>query len=980
MQRLLLVSMLLISSLIFLPATHARTHEGELIFADASALHVNATRADINIKTEEEEFLEATFAPDTIPLAGIPVLENALGDVVQDSVINILDLLRLRDIVLGRPPVANVYEISKGDINHDGKIDSVDISHLRDILLHKRGVPYSIDSSGGIVQGQDVSLKIPPGALESPEIVTVTGTNIGELVTKFNIDPSAETQDDNYLMGSFEIETQNGSYFNKPISVTTRLDTLPPCRFSGMNVLLEILDDLDGNGRGEIVMRNMMHPSQDSSFIISDSISIPVITGLAKNNNPLNFNPRNTALEPGQTLEISGTHFPRKLSSLVVIFTSPSGKSSTWIPNSFAPNPINSFSQITGVRVFVPYLNDPGLTRVKIRNLENGTESSEIEFEALPLGSPPTNPEDTVQKFFTLVDSTLGEIVTCNSIMNAYQPLSSMLYSQISKYRLIVDSLFLQIRSAIDTSSRKLEFYGLMARLIINSGALDSSEALIASMNYFCEGVSNNVTDGVLSGHPVSNSCDDLKRIGGDIGIMGGAVGGIGAIVAVAAGTVVVVAASEAIIVCGAVLAVTGGIVWAVGEFGSDASDRIEFVTGKFDQSCNLPPPGEPSPPLPSPPGGGSFSGPGGSDGGNSPTGGIDPDGHRHTNGCCVNIFKYRQNLQGSVGLTSAGSAMSQVPQNTLKKISTISSNLGNEKYPSNSVIVPVSFWESSLKGAIIAPVNVRAAYGVVGIIGRAGNWLIPSLPMNTDVTLSIYDPKTGLYDPNVATIHTNNVPGQFGEVLATFNPDTTTHRFLLQPGVLRSDSVSLLGQRVEYNMSISANDTSKLFNLGFHASVPLSFKVEDPQGNLIVDNTNTSCYIGKRLQFNQIGTYKIRVAFGTSTLPGSFTVGVNYYPNPPLGHLVFCDEQINDTLYQKFSPYVIGGAVSIQSADTVVSESGVTLEFQRNSSVTANGMLKGKATPQQPIVLKPATLPLRQSTDIRAIKGVEVIRKEGGK
>ena len=76
--------------------------EMQLIAANDKVIISNGGRTSSYIN--DETFLETIFSPDTVPHLNIAVLENALGDVIQDDVINILDLLRLRDIIIGRPP------------------------------------------------------------------------------------------------------------------------------------------------------------------------------------------------------------------------------------------------------------------------------------------------------------------------------------------------------------------------------------------------------------------------------------------------------------------------------------------------------------------------------------------------------------------------------------------------------------------------------------------------------------------------------------------------------------------------------------------------------------------------------------------------------------------------------------------------------------------------------------------------------------
>ncbi len=136
----------------------------------------------------EEEFLKSFFSPDTVPLLNIKILENALGDLNQDNVINILDLLRLRDIIVGRPPSPTSYELSEGDLTHNGTINSQDLTLLHDILTQKVGVPYLIDSSGGQVMGDGIILNIPPGAVDSAIVISIKRFTESEFAKDMGVD------------------------------------------------------------------------------------------------------------------------------------------------------------------------------------------------------------------------------------------------------------------------------------------------------------------------------------------------------------------------------------------------------------------------------------------------------------------------------------------------------------------------------------------------------------------------------------------------------------------------------------------------------------------------------------------------------------------------------------------------------------------------------------------------------------------------
>ncbi|MBK6899896.1 MAG: dockerin type I repeat-containing protein [bacterium] len=99
--------------------------------------------------THARRFLERTA--DTI----IPAPPGSLGDVVPDSVISVLDLVRLRDIANGIAPAPSPTELTQGDLNMDGVIDNTDVDIVARVLLKAQGVPQVVDAtSGGTVEQQ----------------------------------------------------------------------------------------------------------------------------------------------------------------------------------------------------------------------------------------------------------------------------------------------------------------------------------------------------------------------------------------------------------------------------------------------------------------------------------------------------------------------------------------------------------------------------------------------------------------------------------------------------------------------------------------------------------------------------------------------------------------------------------------------------------------------------------------------------------
>ena len=56
-----------------------------------------------------------------------------MGDLNQDGLINVQDIILTINIILGAPP--NDYELCSGDINEDGVIDILDVVLLINLIL-----------------------------------------------------------------------------------------------------------------------------------------------------------------------------------------------------------------------------------------------------------------------------------------------------------------------------------------------------------------------------------------------------------------------------------------------------------------------------------------------------------------------------------------------------------------------------------------------------------------------------------------------------------------------------------------------------------------------------------------------------------------------------------------------------------------------------------------------------------------------------
>jgi hypothetical protein len=101
-------------------------------------------------KVSAKPFYQAATQLDAIDLTGYSGAQTAsyidnlkgaksgsylLGDLNNDGNVDLFDVLRLVDLLLGRPPAPSEYELLVGDIDQDGDIGLFDALALVDVLL-----------------------------------------------------------------------------------------------------------------------------------------------------------------------------------------------------------------------------------------------------------------------------------------------------------------------------------------------------------------------------------------------------------------------------------------------------------------------------------------------------------------------------------------------------------------------------------------------------------------------------------------------------------------------------------------------------------------------------------------------------------------------------------------------------------------------------------------------------------------------------
>jgi hypothetical protein len=868
----------------------AQSYPSLLTYNETNTNRSSASAPVHRVRSENDNYLEAFFLPDKIPTSGIPVLENALGDIVKDSMVNILDLLRLRDIIIGRPPAPSSYENSKGDLNRDGKIDAQDLNFIRDILLHKTSVPYLVDSTGGQVLGDGITLTLPPGAVDSTIIISIRRNSESEFAQDMGVDTKGAIQDSAYFMASFEI-TSTTPDFELPVNATIKLDSIPPCAYQGLNGLFAAVPDRDGDGRTELFLINELQVNGDSLKLTTKDIQVPSIQSLS-----------HSQIEPGKTLFILGKGFGNDIQNIIAEFRSMSTDSAQFIPPSFVDD--------STIVITTPGLPN-GQYQLSVHNVLTGVVSNAHLVEILPHSPPAGDIRSIIINFYTNLAASLDSVNT-DSLFTAMEDsiVRNYFLSQASMSRTWIDyviAFYISLDdSLIDKFAPLASFIQNITGTTAHGGSFVSLRREIALNDCLvCEPIIEKAHLFMLA---VNTAVEQYNQFAADC-IVNKSVNCDDCINAESwrqtalRNTDVYAALRNLYHDC---------LCRNCGGMDCDKCPETVFI-GYGPQSQRV-------------------------------TGGYGPEGFG-TKGCCINIIRYKRNQ--CISSPVSAWTESPVPQEQRPEL----------KCPSTELLRQVTSTASinarPHPGSIIKITNAPVPYNIVGILNDNGNAFIPQVPMNTKIIFSMYDPVTGLYDPNVGTYTTGSTPGGFDRPILLFQPTTEIRRIAMRIGETKHDSVSLDWQRINYLLNVTAIDTGKMINFGFEANALLFVRLEDPQGNVLLDNNNTDCYYYPRVRLNQVGTYTLRVSYSVSGQAGSFTVGVDYYPKSPIGTWFLCGGFIVDTLYEELSPYLIEDPLAIIPGDTVIVEHGVYLLFEHGGSVTSNGTLMGNGSSAKPIKLK---------------------------
>jgi len=747
------------------------------------------------LSAEHEAFLDSVFASASVPPANIPVLENALGDVVQDSVVNILDLLRVRDIAIGRGPAASAYEMKEGDLNEDTTMDSVDVRMLRDVLLQKNGVPHVIDASGGEVVGNGgrTTFTIPPGAYSEVKRMCVEDYPLGQLEQDLGSSSAAWSGDGVFLAGAkLVILNPQASDSILPSGVGLReqvLGAVPDTTTN--NSVFSLGTDQDGDGVPDLRLLG------DLRYVGAPATSNRPITGSAQVVGEMVFESRPlvlTGYEPVRPDVVKGGWIPATamtLESGMYIRLRGQGWSSIYTGDylvgftfgdstTFAPLGGLSFTDpttyegINGAIIIVPPVGEATTIGVFLVNRLDASRSNTLSIQiSAPQVAQGSGYKARLLASYTAVDSLLSY-----SFRNpAFQAVAI-------KAGFNSDAYLMALRVLADSIS------GLLPE---QTEVPSAGQAVRYFENLDVQGLWASI--GQKSSHQVTDGLIECLVCVHDFVIV----------------PFMLVTCTYTVVISCAYGCLPLGLIpwvgWVLGPacalacsyYGIRLCEPIWEFAKKLVEECWT----ECCPKAYARTASATV-----------------PSGNAEFKLYCLHPGCHK--FGGSVGASGQGGAGLQITRSLGRRVG-VTGGLDS-----------LDAFGQNLSGIIIkvkdSPIPVSQ-----GVTDRTGKFFIPFNILSGEVSLSAYDPKTGLFDENIGSVIVgdplNEIHTFFG---AEFAPDTTVKRHTLSIGEFSQNTVSTTSPRYEYRVFVPQSAVGSKLNIGFRSDESLTYWLQDPTSKFL--------------------------------------------------------------------------------------------------------------------------------------------------
>ncbi len=802
-------------------------------------------------------------------------LGNALGDVNADGLVNLLDVLRARDIAIGAGPSPTQQELAEGDLDRSGSIDLLDVENLRNVVVRLSGLPHVIDGGGGAVEGAGFRLLFAPGEIGAPNVLAIDPVSSADLEQRVGVDFAALGADSSFYMSGFDLTFEQPDFVWPP-AMEISLDVLPPCELQGSNLLMAGRRGPTGNT--ELVMLAELEVVGPNN-LASPAPPYPTLSLGARGG---------STYSPFEIVELEANNVSFNLASNTVVFESWDGTAAWMHPTAFLPAGVSEPSEIMGIRVPVPWLPS-GPASVYLRHNGTGLQSGTIAIDIAPVPTPSVDADSLLAAYFET------EVALHQAGLDLLA--ASGLKPELKAYLLGAVDLretAEEVEAALLADPDLASFRETMA------GAIESS-GVIAAMEQAIAGVSGQSAQIDPETEQFLDSVFWVSGITATIITCGLATGGLG------------------IGLCAVALAGSG---WSFYRFASSGEllqggARVQGgAPGRwYSHATMLNTVGGSQPLLVDP----SF----------------EPRGYP---GFCINIWQHNTNARGSV-LPDAGGGDGCDGDQCCSAGGGSGAGGGCGGDGARGGLAP-EFRESPLKHAIVTPTN-GGIPGIVGIVDGAGSFAIPGLAPGQEIHFAVYDPKSGLFDPDAGSAVAPNVSeqGAWFNAPLLFSANDDIETFGLAIGEAVFDSVRVAKQRFEYVVFVGESEVGRQATLGFCADEPLRFEIVDPLGQTVLLEGDSDSVFQDSLVFGIAGAYVIKVAFGLSQQEARFSLGLSEPGHYPLEY-VGCNAC--DVLPDTFEVPRVFRATEVCDGGLSL-EAGSTIEFVEGGTLTG-GPISGQA------------------------------------
>ena len=806
----------------------------------------------------------------------IPVRENELGDMNQDSVVNIFDLLRIRNISINTGGEANAYEMIEGDMNQDGGVSLEDAAILKNALLGISGVPATIGSKGGVVSHENTFVNIPPGELTETSVLCLSKIDADSLKSKSDLKLSELDKVGYTHMNSFELESMNESLLDIQFQLMEVVegDTIDLSEGAG---LYQSYPDVDGDGNAEL---RFMSPLAIVENEQNNASLLGKINELVVQSSKANILP---TIAPSNSLEgASGDTISVISSSEISVF----------------------WAQDIQVRI----MHNNGLVQQVINATEYDDKLNKMSFVIPPL--PAGN------YLFSMLVPGVGTYTNDLSLIVNEPIIDSDIDPIITSFFSLASRLF-QNYSESDEFVRRQVYEELINKdmlSVLKDSVMNMSieekkrlSAIITPFNEFVQTIDTLVFDNVGK-NGVTLDANNAAKLRIDLApnLCAALSSTKGRQEALEGNSVLCEQCKAAFLFECSVLGIVAAVASPVPVLNLVYTAYAAAIcSSRPDLDC-------------------CNEGRGKCD---DPTTDICSankgnrrrvEGYYDGNNLSFHCLTY-------VECPTAGTVappFSQGGSSIFKNIFDNGSSLS-----SSSPTIP------DYSGLVIRANSPLVQSAVVDNMGRFNIGLPPDGLGIDSLTLTAFDPNTGLSDEKFWTGKIIRHIGSNRRIVGVFNPNQSQINHVLQLGLEDSDIVNSERQRHVYRFYVSEENIEDKFNFVFQASSGLFVNMTSPSGQELSGDLDGTCLSLVGIDFNETGFYEITIAKGFSGGEGTFSIGIDSYPHYPISRM--CG-QVTGILSER--DYYLAESVEIPKGDSLIIEKGSSVDLGGNYVLTNNG------------------------------------------